>query len=101
MAWNHFSHGFSSDGLNTNLVVVTVVHEHSSEITNDVDNEENSTFTRTHGEIAALSVSSDRVTSSSLLEKVVDLSGATQSLVGGIRGERESQQNNENDDLIC
>jgi hypothetical protein len=93
--------GKSVDRVGSNgLVVVSIVHEDSSKVTNDVDDEEDGTFTRLHSEVASLGIAFDWMQLGSLLEKVIDLAWASESIGGGIGSEGEHQEHDQDDNLF-
>jgi len=86
----------SSDG----LVVITVVAEHSSEISDNVDDEEDSTLLGSHGEVAALSVAGDWMSLSGLNQQIEDLSWTAQDVARRVGCEGKCEKNDENDDSV-
>ncbi len=56
------------------FVVVAVVHENSSEVANNVDNKEDRSFFRLHGQVAALRIARYGMIFCCLNKQVVDRS---------------------------
>lgn len=77
------------------LVVVSVVAEDGSEVTNNVDDEEDGTFLGPHGQVASFSVTLDWVLRGRFDQGVEDCAGATEDAVGRIGGEGEDQNDDE------
>jgi len=78
------------------LVPVSVVEVDGSEVTNQVDNEEDSALTRLHSEITSLRVALNRMASRGGQKGIVHSAGASKDLVGrvGSKGEKEDDDQN-------
>lgn len=70
------------------------------ELTNNVDNKEDGTLARLHGEVAAFLVALDRVALGRLHQCVINGSGRAENLGRGIRGQRKDDDDDEKDERV-
>ena len=76
------------------------VPEYGSEITDDVDYEEDGAFTTMHREIAPSFVASDRMGLPHGYQYIVHSTGRAQNVASCISGKRENEDNNQYDDRV-
>ena len=69
--------------------------KHGTEVTYDVDDEENGTFLRSHGKVTASCIAIDWVSGSGADEGVENCAWRTEDLARGISGERKDQDDDQ------
>lgn len=82
------------------LVPVTVVKVYGTKVSDQVDDEEDTTLTRLHGKITSLCISFDGMTSRSSLQRIVHSSRRSKNVVGSVRGKGEKEDDDQNDNGV-
>ena len=75
--------------------LTSIVTEHSSEVANNVDDEEDSSLLRLHGQVASTSISRNGMGSCSFNEQVKNGLGRSKNVARGIGGEGEDQDDDQ------
>lgn len=93
-----------SDNTPCRGTLTSIVHEDSSEVANDVDDEEDSAIFAPHRQIASTSIARNGCRRRKLLQTIVNSFRRAEPITSGISRERESEKDDEEDDgvdVVC
>ena len=90
----HISWKCMDRGCRNSFVIIPVITEHRPKVTDDVDDEKDGTFLRSHSQIATPCIPLDRMFSRGRRQKIKHSRGASKRSAGSISGEREDQNDN-------
>ncbi|KAH3662169.1 hypothetical protein OGAPHI_005417 [Ogataea philodendri] len=83
------------------LVPISVIKENGTEVTDNVDNEENTSGTRIHGEVRTVGISVNRVLLSCSHNQIPDFAWRSQKVTGSVGSEGEGQDDDNDGNGVC
>lgn len=82
------------------FLLTSIVHEDGTEVTNNVDNEEDRSILALHREVAATRIAWHRLRLCEFMKALIDSLGGAKSITTCISRERESEEDDQQDDSV-